>query len=427
VSVGQTRCSDRSTEATQKCEPEDREPRDRSLAAEIELRQRVEASLRVCALEWQETFNAARDAICVLDADWRIRRCNEAMTKLVKTPLESLLGQNCCEIVHRKCNVRRRCLKARLRKSLHRETTFVREDNRWFAVTADPLLDEAGNLTGAIHVISDITKRRRAEKAKKTAEDELAVHRLLAARADRLRSLGEMAAGIAHELNQPLVGVRGLAEHCLIAMQKGWNITQEKLREKLALIVDQADRMSHIIEHVRTFAREADKPEMRSVRINDMVRGAVSMLGTQLKAQGIVLECELADNLTLISANPFSLEEVVLNLITNARDAVLEKMKAGVPIPHPFVVLRTFEESQNDTHRVIIQLVDKGVGIPDELIGRVFEPFFTTKGPDRGTGLGLPVCKRIVEQFGGTMSIHSEAGRGTTVTVAFPAQEVSRG
>jgi C4-dicarboxylate-specific signal transduction histidine kinase len=86
---------------------------------------------------------------------------------------------------------------------------------------------------------------------------------------------------MAHELNQPLVGVRGLAEHLLIALERGWPLSPDKLREKLALIVEQADRMSHIIEHVRRFARDAGKPDFRPVQINDMVRGVVNLVGTQ--------------------------------------------------------------------------------------------------------------------------------------------------
>ena len=143
------------------------------------------------------------------------------------------------------------------------------------------------------------------------AQRELETQRALSMRSDRLRSLGEMAAGIAHELNQPLVGVRGLAEHILIAMDRGWDLTEEKLRDRLTRVVEQADRMVHIIEHVRMFAREAGRPNPVPVQANDVVRSGMEMLGAQFRSHGLELASELSEGLPLVFANPFSLEEVI--------------------------------------------------------------------------------------------------------------------
>jgi len=196
----------------------------------------------------------------------------------------------------------------------------VRRGDKWLRVITDPLVDDTGKVTRIVHIMSDITQQKRAEEA----EAELEAQRLLSLRADRLRSLGEMAAGIAHELNQPLVGVRGLAEHLLIGMDRGWNLSEEKLWDKLSLIIEQADRMSHIIQRVRMFARDAGKPETRPVKVNDVVHGALSMLGPQLRTRGIALAYELAETLPMVRVNPMSLEEVVVNLVMNAADALVE-------------------------------------------------------------------------------------------------------
>ena len=130
------------------------------------------------------------------------------------------------------------------------------------------------------------------------------------------------------------------------------------------------------------------------------------------------LACELAETVPSVSANPFSLEEVLVNLLTNARDAVLA---CGAAPPPPPILLRTLSTCRQGHERTEIQVIDKGIGIPEMILGKVFEPFFTTKGPNQGTGIGLAVCKQIVEQFGGTIGITSEAGLGTTVTVSLPA------
>jgi len=270
-------------------------------------------------------------------------------------------------------------------------------------------------------LIPAIAARRRAEEARTAAERELETQRALSIRADRLRSLGQMAAGVAHELNQPLVGVRGLAEHLLLALDRGWELNEEKVRDKIRKIVEQADRMDYIIQHVRNYAREAGSPEERAVQVNEVVRSSMEMMGAQFRARGVGLECELAEGLPDISANPFAIEEVVLNLLTNARDAVEEKIRSGAPPPHQ-VTVRTWAEDGPAARRVSIRVADSGVGIPPEMFKRVFEPFFTTKGPDRGMGLGLALSKSIVEAFKGTIEMESTEGKGTAATVSFPAR-----
>jgi two-component system, NtrC family, sensor kinase len=128
-------------------------------------------------------------------------------------------------------------------------------------------------------------------------EAELETQRSLQMRSDRLRSLGEMAAGIAHELNQPLVGVRGLAEHTLLGQERGWELKSETLNERMEQIIAQADRMAHIIDHVRRFAREAGRPEMTVVQLNDVVQSALGLLQVQLRTHGVSLSTHLAREL----------------------------------------------------------------------------------------------------------------------------------
>ncbi|MSS70960.1 MAG: hypothetical protein EXS64_05670 [Candidatus Latescibacteria bacterium] len=266
----------------------------------------------------------------------------------------------------------------------------------------------------------EIVERQRLEEAGEAAERELEAQRALSVRSDRLRSLGEMAAGIAHELNQPLTGVRGMAEYLMIALDRKWDLSEEKVKDRLRLIVEQADRMSHIIEHVRTFSRGAGRSERYPVQINDVVRSAAGMLEAQFHVRGVRLVCELEEGLPEVSANPFSLEEVVLNLLINARDAVEDRLKAGGASRSLGVQVRTRLEGEGQTQGVQVEVIDEGVGIPDHLLGKVFDPFFTTKGPDRGTGLGLSISRSIVEEFGGAIQIRSAPDQGTTVTVSLP-------
>jgi C4-dicarboxylate-specific signal transduction histidine kinase len=265
----------------------------------------------------------------------------------------------------------------------------------------------------------DITDLKSTEEARRKVERELEEQRALAIASDRLRSLGEMAAGVAHELNQPPVGVRGMAEHAVLAIERNWELSKEDMDEKLRKIIDQADRMAYIIEHVRMFAREADKPETQPVNVNQVVNSSLGLVSAQLRQRGLELECDLAEHLPEVEANPFTLEEVVLNLVTNARDAVEERMESDSEAD-PVVTLRTLVDRRGSETWVRVEVADRGVGITAEQLGRVFDPFYTTKDPDKGTGLGLAISKSIIEKLGGTIEIKSEPGGGTTAIISLP-------
>lgn len=251
-------------------------------------------------------------------------------------------------------------------------------------------------------------------------EQELEQQRILAMRHDRLKSLGEMAAGIAHELNQPLVGVRGLAEHLLVAIERGWQMDQEKIRQKVQLIIEQADRMSHIIEHVRLFSREAGQPGQRPVEVNGVIRSSLDLVREQIRYRGIELAMDLSPDLPQVLINPYSLEEVILNLVNNARDAVEERLSQEPGLIAPHIVIRTRLNPQGTHPSVTIEFRDEGIGIPQEHLEKVFEPFFTTKSLDRGTGLGLAISRAIVQDSHGSMTITSQPGNGTSVTISLP-------
>ena len=143
-------------------------------------------------------------------------------------------------------------------------------------------------------------------------KEELEKRRILSLHADRLISLGEMAAGIAHELNQPLQGIRGAAEHMLIGVEKGWNISEERVKEKLKLVISQVDRMSNIIEHVRLFSRESDRSEHKLLNVNAVIKSSLLMIEQQLLSYGIAIKTDFDESLPNVYANAFSLEEVFI-------------------------------------------------------------------------------------------------------------------
>ena len=318
------------------------------------------------------------------------------------------------------------CQKCKISRVLDKKKTYKREwitsDGRTYEIY-DTLFKDIDGSPMVLELGIDITERIQMEKARKEAERQLEEQRARAILSDRLRSLGEMATGMAHELNQPLLGVRGLAEHILIGLKRGWHISQETILEKIQLIIDQTERMTHVIEHARTFARSADNAELLPVQVNDVINSSMDLIGAQLRYRGLILRCDLDEGLPTVLANPFSLEEVILNLINNSRDAFTGKIKGDQNQDSPHIIVRTSKQKNGRKHLVNIHVVDSGAGIPQELIDKVFDPFFTTKDPDKGTGLGLSISKSIIEGFHGSIDIQSTHGVGTTVTITLPVDE----
>jgi len=356
--------------------------------------------------------------VCLQSSDYSIPFANRKFREVFGDPE----GRQCYEILH---GYKEPCEKCKLSGVLNKKET-----QKWQLVTSkgriyemyDNLFIDIDSSLKVLELGIDITDRIRMEKARKDAELQLEEQRARAILSDRLRSLGEMATGMAHELNQPLLGVRGLAEHILIGFDRGWNISNDIIREKIQLIIKQTDRMTHVIEHVRKFARGADDSKLLPVKVNEVIQSSMELIVAQLRFKGLILNCEFSEGLPAVLANPFSLEEVILNLVNNSRDAVMERIKDGIK-DFPQIIVRTFQETKGRNRLVKIEVIDHGVGFSQELASKVFDPFFTTKDPDKGTGLGLSISKSIIEGFYGTLDIQSAPGSGTTVSIILPAMK----
>jgi C4-dicarboxylate-specific signal transduction histidine kinase len=230
---------------------------------------------------------------------------------------------------------------------------------------------------------------------------------------DRLAALGMLAAGIAHELNQPLNTIRVVTDGFLYGRSQGWATDPEELFEGLEMISQQVTRMDKVIRNVRNFARdESGAPaEGTAVMVNEAVENVFSMIGRQIEAHGIRVERDLEPDLPPVKAPPNELEQVVMNLIVNARQALDE----GACTPKTLRVCTGLRDSA-----VWIEVSDNGGGIPVDLLERIFEPFFTTKAAGKGTGLGLSICESIVSKFGGRIEAANNDRGGATFLVFLP-------
>ncbi len=264
----------------------------------------------------------------------------------------------------------------------------------------------------AILVVSVFTARYMIKAIKKRDQQADVLNRQLM-QASKLASIGELAAGVAHEINNPLAVI--LTESQVIRdLSEEANNLEGEFQDQLALSLSQVDsqvqRCSHITQNLLRFSRRIAAAS-RSVDLNSALKEVLGLLEKRANSAGVQIFANFQENLPRLSADPFELEQVFLNLINNAIDA-----HEGKPYGTIHIATR-FDKAGN---RLVATVSDTGSGIPEKDLGRVFDPFFTTKPVGKGTGLGLSISYSIIKQMGGDISVRSELGEGTEFTIFLP-------
>ncbi|WP_034627189.1 ATP-binding protein [Desulfocurvibacter africanus] len=232
--------------------------------------------------------------------------------------------------------------------------------------------------------------------------------------ASKMKTLGEMSAGIAHELNQPLNAIKMGSDFLSMMSEQGREIPTENMHQVTVEISAQVDRATEIINTLRAFGRKAHFVK-ELLDVNRSIRGVMNIVGQQFKLSNVDVELDLAENLPTILAHDNRLQQVLFNLVSNARDAILDR---GDRVPGDGkIVIRT----SADNGSVTVSVSDTGVGIAEDDLHKVFEPFFTTKELGQGMGLGLSISYGIVKDYNGDIRIRSRKGEGSTFTLTFPA------
>jgi PAS domain S-box-containing protein len=245
----------------------------------------------------------------------------------------------------------------------------------------------------------------------KELEEKLRQHRAKMYHEERLASLGTMATGIAHELNQPLNTVRVITDGILYGKEMKWNLPMDELYDKLSMISRQVVRMSDVIQNVREFGREDQSKIVEDVDVNEAVRNVLSMTNEQLKAHGIQCSLELSPGLPNLQASRGRLEQVIMNLVINARQALDTSNKARKRMR----VTSHFRDGA-----IQIEVHDNATGIAPDIVSKIFDPFFTTKQAAQGTGLGLSISKSIISEMKGTMQVSNNDQGGATFVIGLP-------
>ena len=254
--------------------------------------------------------------------------------------------------------------------------------------------------------ISDITERLLAEQ------------QLI--QASKMATLGEMSTGVAHELNQPLSVIKTAGSFLHKKVIKGEKVDDETMETLTREINGQVDRASKIINHMREFGRKSDVVRQK-VQLNDAILRALEIFRQQLKLREIAVVTDLQPDLPLIMADANRLEQVFINLLINARDAIEAKWWGNVAPDDKAKTI--FLKTRTENGMAVVEITDTGTGIPDAVIDKIFEPFFTTKQVGKGTGLGLSISYGIVRDYDGAIHVKSREDKGSTFTIQFPCQD----
>ncbi len=253
-----------------------------------------------------------------------------------------------------------------------------------------PVVDLDGQSVGWLETYQDITSQRHFQS------------KLL--QTEKMAAVGQLVSGIAHELNNPLTAIMGYAQLLL-----GRGLSPGPLTEA-EHIYREAERARRIVKNLLFFARES-KPERSQTNFNEIVERTLALRGYELKIENISVDCSLAENLPPTLADPYQLQQVFLNLLVNAEQALLHNRGGGR------VSIRTYQPS---AQRVAFEVADDGPGVSPEIASRIFDPFFSTKAPGEGTGLGLSIVYGIVKQHGGDVYFENQPGGGARFVVDLP-------
>jgi PAS domain S-box-containing protein len=375
----------------------------------------TQEALEASELRYRRLFECAKDGILILDAtSGQITDVNPFLADLLGYSKEDLMGKELWEI-------------GAFQDVLGSKAAFLELQQQGYIRYEDLPLETRGGLVMQVEFVSnsyvaggsrviqcnirDITERKLAEAAlRKTMQaktSDLAAMTQQLWQASKLATMGELAASIAHELNNPLATISLRIESLASDVAN-----DERKAHALEVIAGEVERMGKLISSLLQFSRRGHQ-QISTLNIREEIENSLELVEYHLRAQKIEVVREFDTTLPSIQADRQQLRQVLLNLLTNASDAMPQ---GGILVTRAKPV-----EPENGIQGVRIELTDTGPGIAPAVLEKIWEPFFTTKPEGKGTGLGLAICRRAIEEHHGTISMASQLGKGTTVTIFLPA------
>jgi histidine kinase len=361
----------------------------------------LEKEIRRSEEKYHTIFNNIPNPVFVLDAEtMKILDCNDSVSSVYSLHRREVLNR--CFLDFFEPSDREHYRTQLRTANILNQVRQITADGKTIYVNVHVSPSEYLGRAALLVTTSDITKRLMAEQ------------QLI--QASKMATLGEMSAGVAHELNQPLSVIKTASNYLLKKARKKEAIDDEILTTMAEEIDSHVDRASKIINHLREFGRKAEVKKEK-VQVNEAMTRALEIFRQQLKLREIEVICEFDPDLPLILADANRLEQVFINLLINARDAIEEKCER---LDRGKIAKRIHLKTSSQGALVIVEVRDTGTGIPEAIVDKVFEPFFTTKKVGQGTGLGLSISYGIVQDFHGIIKVETREGEGSNFIVQFP-------
>jgi PAS domain S-box-containing protein len=376
------------------------------LKRELTERKRAQEALRESEEKYSTVAESSLTGIYI-DQNGKIVFANKTFAEIYGYSRQKLVGMESWKLVHPDDRawideMRTKRLKGEEAASEYQARGLTKDGKTIWIVRRNTRIDYGGK-PAILGNIVDITESRAKEA------------QLI--QASKMSTLGEMATGVAHELNQPLSSIQIGADFFRNMAKQGRQIPHEELAYVSEQMTQQVARAVKIINHMREFGRKAEiQPE--KVDINQPLRAVFALLGEQLRVRGIKVKLNLEDDLPPVLADSNRLEQVFIDLVVNARDAMGdERARLDGETTENTLTVTTFQEHG----KVAVTIADTGPGVSDGLKEKIFEPFFTTKEVGKGTGLGLSISYGIINDYGGTIEVASEVEKGASFKITFPA------
>lgn len=382
------------------------------ISRDITERKRLEWELIETKDYLESILQSSADGIVTTDQKGIITYANKGLEEILKEKKENLIGTHVSRFYLDGIAEARKIMNIlrRDQKFTNYEMTMIDKYGREIPINTSAALlkNFKGEIIGTVGIFKDMTEKRRLEANLRKAEASLI-------QSAKMRELGDLVAGVAHEINNPLMASQTLIYRLKEDCQQKIDYSREKIIEMIDLISRCNDRIATIVNHLREFSRETEM-KFEPLDIYLPLNNALLITGQMLLDHHIAVVKDFSDKIPKIMGSAPQLEQVFLNIISNARDA-LDTQHSDKEL-----IIRCFYRALNGSPgEVIVSFTDTGPGIPPEIKYKIFDPFFSTKAVGSGTGLGLSICYGIIEKHGGRIEVDSEIGKGATFRVILPA------
>ncbi|MDA8083811.1 MAG: PAS domain-containing protein [Nitrospiraceae bacterium] len=381
-----------------------------NLQREITGHRETEAAMKQASEDWRITFDSTRDMMLMLDREFRVIKVNRATSDHLKKPYAQIIGRSFYEIFNNmEVPADGHPLEIMQQSKGHVEQeVFLRDGDIWVLTSADPILSGDAVIAGAVVIIRDITEQKNLQR------------QLL--QSQKMESIGRLAGGVAHDFNNILSSIIGYTELALMKLP-----AEGLIRDYLCTVKESGEKAAALVQRLLAFSRK-QVLQMQTIDLNRVIESMTKMM-TRLIREDIALEVHADPAVLPVLADPLQIEQIVMNLIINARDAMPEGgtliiETSNVVFDDDFVISH---ENVRPGPYVLLSVSDTGIGMSRQVQAKIFEPFFTTKSVGEGTGLGLATVYGIVSQHNGYIYVYSEPGQGTTFKIYLPVSSEHAG